>query len=133
MILAFMHMCTNPHTSDWALAKYKTAFKLPGFRVQSHKILFHVANKWIRQARRKRGGWKMSMATLKPLLISHACVSDTPLRPAGSHLKNKGDIDGAHFVAAQKLPFCFCCYPVIHLFCCYSNFKLCMKELQFPL
>lgn len=55
LTLARMHTRTNPHTSDWALAKHETAFKLRGFIVQSHEILFHAANKWIRQARKMSG------------------------------------------------------------------------------
>ena len=44
-----------------------------GFIVQSHKIPLHVTNKWMRQAKGKeRVGWKMSAATVKLLLISHA-------------------------------------------------------------
>lgn len=70
--VTYMHTDTHTHVSDGASAKRKTVFKLPGFIVQSNEIPFHVTNKCIRQAKRKRVGWKMSTATPKLLLISHA-------------------------------------------------------------
>lgn len=76
MLLAFMLTHQQiPHCSpDRVLPKWKTVLKLPGFKVQSEEILFHVTNQRICQAKEKRVGGKMSTAALKLLLISRACV-----------------------------------------------------------
>lgn len=106
---ACTHARKHPHTSHGASAKQdKTVFKLPGLIVQSHEIPFHVAHKWIRQAR-KMSGLKNEHGN--SFDKSRLCLT-FPLRPAGSHQRNKGDIDGTHFASAQKLHFCCSWNPV---------------------
>lgn len=53
MLLAYMLTRQQiPHCSpDRVLPKWKTVLKLPGFKVQSEEILFHVTNEQICQAK----------------------------------------------------------------------------------